>query len=188
MIVVMSVVSVGLCACQAIPMSSDGAEQAVHMVYGDNDISQGVLPHHVSAFDEELPGIGNLDPILRAAVQNATEDAREENVDIFINSGWRSPELQNQILEEAIAEYGSREEAARWVATAETSSHVSGHAVDIGEMDAYLWLSERDRGAAYGLCQIYSNEPWHFEYIPEALEYGCPTQYLDPTYDPRLDR
>ena len=27
---------------------------------------------------------------------------------------------------------------------------------------------------AYGLCQIYGNEPWHFELRPEAVEQGCP--------------
>ncbi len=36
-----------------------------------------------------------------------------------------------------------------------------GDAVDIGGVEATVWLSEH--GAVYGLCQIYRNEPWHFE-------------------------
>jgi len=42
-----------------------------------------------------------------------------------------SPEYQNQLLREAVVKYGSDEEAARWVATADTSAHVMGDAVDI---------------------------------------------------------
>ncbi|HET9737332.1 MAG TPA: D-alanyl-D-alanine carboxypeptidase family protein, partial [Solirubrobacteraceae bacterium] len=61
-------------------------------------------------------------------------------------SGWRSPQYQEQLLHGAVSEYGSEEEAARWVATAETSAHVSGDAVDIGPSDATAWLSEH--GAA----------------------------------------
>ena len=83
-------------------------------------------------------------------------------------------------------QYGSEEEAARWVATADTSAHVSGDAVDIGPADASAWLSEH--GAEYGLCQIYGNEPWHFELRPEAIDDGCPPMYADPTHDPRMQR
>ena len=53
------------------------------------------------------------------------------------------------------------------MATPDTSAHVSGDAVDIGPSDAAAWLSEH--GAAYGLCRIYGNEPWHYELRPEAL-------------------
>ena len=47
-----------------------------------------------------------------------------------------------------------------------------------------MWLSER--GSGYGLCQIYGNEPWHFELRPEAIERGCPGMYVDPSHDPRM--
>ena len=61
---------------------------------------------------------------------------------------------------------------------------MSGDAVDIGPFDATAWLSEH--GAAYGLCQIYGNEPWHYELRPEAIDHGCPPVYADPTHDPRM--
>jgi D-alanyl-D-alanine carboxypeptidase len=63
---------------------------------------------------------------------------------------------------------------------------VSGDAVDIGHSDATGWLSEY--GAKYGLCQIYSNEPWHYELRPEATDHGCPPVYADPTHDPRMQQ
>ena len=43
---------------------------------------------------------------------------------------------------------------------------------------AAAWLSAR--GAAYGLCQIYGNEPWHYELRPAAVEHGCPAMYAVP--------
>ena len=67
-----------------------------------------------------------------------------------------------------------------------TSAHVSGEAVDIGRSDAAAWLSEH--GAKYGLCQIYSNEPWHYDLRPEAIAHGCPPMYADPTHDPRMQQ
>ncbi|UOQ60719.1 M15 family metallopeptidase [Leucobacter rhizosphaerae] len=142
--------------------------------------------HPLSVFDTEHPAISGLAPDLLAAVQAAATDAAAEGVQFEVNSGWRSPALQEQLLEQAVADYGSREEAARWVATPETSSHVTGDAIDVGPFDASLWLSQY--GAAYGLCQTYANESWHFELRAEAVESGCPTAYLDPTEDPRLQR
>ena len=55
-----------------------------------------------------------------------------------------------------------------------------------GPFDATAWLSEH--GAEYGLCQIYSNEPWHYELRPEAIDHGCPPMYADPTHDPRMQQ
>jgi hypothetical protein len=72
------------------------------------------------------------------------------------------------------------------VATPETSAHVSGDAVDIGPSDAAAWLSAH--GAAFGLCQIYGNEPWHYELRPDAIGHGCPAMYADPTHDPRTQQ
>jgi zinc D-Ala-D-Ala carboxypeptidase len=127
---------------------------------------------------------GNLDPALVGALRQAAADAAYDGVEWYVQSGWRSPEHQQQLLDEAIAKYGSEAEAARWVATPDTSPHVSGDAVDLGPAGATAWLSEH--GAEYGLCQIYGNEPWHYELRPDAVEHGCPPMYADPTQDPRM--
>lgn len=144
----------------------------------------GALPDGVTVFDDEYPGVANLDPDLLQALREAATDAAEDGIEFYVNSGWRSPEYQNQLLREAVFEYGSEEEAARWVATADTSPHVSGNAVDIGHFDATAWLSEH--GVHYGLCQIYGNEPWQYELRPQAIDGGCPPMYADPTQDPRM--
>jgi D-alanyl-D-alanine carboxypeptidase len=148
--------------------------------------ADGAVPDGATVFDDEIPGIAKLDPALLGALRQAATDAADDGVEFFVDSGWRSPEYQNQLLREAVSEYGSEEEAARWVATAETSAHVSGDAVDIEHFDAMAWLSEH--GAEYGLCQIYSNEPWHYELRPEAIDHGCPPMYADPTHDPRMQQ
>jgi uncharacterized protein YbjT (DUF2867 family) len=36
--------------------------------------------------------------------------------------------------------------------------------------------------------QIYSNEPWHYELRPEAIDGRCPPTYADPTHDPRMQQ
>lgn len=140
----------------------------------------------VTVFDDRTPAVANLDPALLGALRRAATDADGDGGELSINSGWRSAAYQEQLLRDAISEYGSEEEASRWVATPKTSAHVSGHAVDIGPPHAAAWLSEH--GAAYGLCQIYANEPWHYELRPAAVDHGCPLMYADPTHDPRMQQ
>ena len=148
--------------------------------------ADGVVPDGVTVFDDRYPGVANLDPDLLQAMREAATDAADDGVEFFVQSGWRSPEYQDQLLREAVSEYGSEEAAARWVATAETSAHVSGDAIDIEHSDATAWLSWH--GAGYGLCQIYRNEPWHYELRPQAIDRGCPRMYDDPTHDPRMQQ
>jgi hypothetical protein len=154
--------------------------------HGGLSEADGVVPDGVTVFDDEFPAVANLDPALLGALRQAATDAAGDEVEFYVNSGWRSPEYQEQLLREAVSKYGSEEEAARWVATADTSVHVSGDAVDIGHSDATVWLS--GHGAEYGLCQTYSNEPWHYELRPEAIDHGCPPKYADPTHDPRMQQ
>ncbi len=146
----------------------------------------GAVPDGATVFDDELPGVANLDDDLLGAVRQAASDAADDGIEFTVDSGWRSPAYQEHLLQEAVSKYGSEAEAARWVATPTTSAHVSGDAVDIGPSDASAWLSEH--GAAYGLCQIYGNEPWHYELRPEAGDQGCPPMYADPTHDPRMQQ
>jgi hypothetical protein len=148
--------------------------------------ADGAVPDGTTVFDDELPGVANLDPALLGALRQAATYAADDGVEFVVNSGWRSPEYEEQLLHEAVSKYGSEREAARWVATPNTSAHVSGDAVDIGPFDATAWLSEH--GAKYGLCQIYRNERWHYELRPEAIDHGCPPMYADPTHDPRMQQ
>jgi LAS superfamily LD-carboxypeptidase LdcB len=175
-LVVVSAALVGLLGHQSLAVPSSSATSPI----------DGVVPDGVTVFDDEYPAVANLDPALLGALRQAATDAAGDGVGFFVDSGWRSPEYQEQLLREAVSKYGSEAEAARWVATADTSAHVSGDAVDIGHSDATAWLSEH--GARYGLCQTYSNEPWHYELRPKAIDHGCPPMYADPTHDPRMQQ
>ncbi|ADB49846.1 M15 family metallopeptidase [Conexibacter woesei] len=148
--------------------------------------ADGAVPDGATVFGDEIPGVARLDPALLGALRRAATDAAGDGVEFVVESGWRSPEYQQQLLREAVVRYGSEEEAARWVATPTTSAHVSGEAVDIGPSEAAAWLSEH--GASYELCQVYGNEPWHYELRPEASARGCPPVYADPTQDPRMQQ
>ena len=148
--------------------------------------TDGAVPEGVRVFDDDIPAVANLDPRLLRALRQAAMDAAKDRIDFVVNSGWRSREYQKQLLRDAAAKYGSEKAAARWVATADTSAHVSGHAVDIGPSRATAWLSRH--GAAYRLCQVYRNEPWHYELRRGAIDGGCPPMYADPRHDPRMQQ
>ncbi|QZY51795.1 M15 family metallopeptidase [Leucobacter tenebrionis] len=166
----------------ATPEQAPGLAEAEGRTGG----SDGRLPDGITVFDDGYDGITNLRPELLQALRAAAADARSQGIEFIVNSGWRSAELQEQMLRDAVSQYGSLEEASRWVASPQTSAHVSGDAVDIDGADAPAWLSAY--GASYGLCQTYANEPWHYELVPDATSSGCPIMYADPTEDPRLQQ
>ena len=124
--------------------------------------------------DDTRPAVARLTAPLRAALLAADHDARRDGLTLMVNNGWRSPAYQQALFDQAIVKYGSAAEAARWVATPQTSHHVQGAAVDIGPVPAARWLGEH--GAAYGLCRTYANEPWHFEL---ATGGSCPRPLAD---------
>jgi hypothetical protein len=175
---------------QLLASSSSTAASPIDVLRGEHrgalGEANGAVPDGTTVCDDEIPGVANLDPALLGALRQAATDASDDGVEFFVNSGWRSPEYGEQLLREAVSKYGSEKEAARWVATADTSFHVSGDAVGIGPSDATAWLSKH--GAEYRLCRIYSNEPWHHELRPEAIDHGCPPIYADPTHDPRMQQ
>jgi hypothetical protein len=127
------------------------------------DTFGGWLPDGVtlSPFDVANPVVGLLDPALLSAVQDAARKAATENVDIRINSGWRTRGFQQRLFDDGVRTYGSVDAARQFVASPDTSKHVEGKAVDIAPVEADKWLIAN--GRQFGLCQIYANEIWHFE-------------------------
>ncbi|MBA8807337.1 M15 family metallopeptidase [Promicromonospora sukumoe] len=130
---------------------------------GSTGVAGGDIPDGVATLDDDLPAITNLDADLTAAVREAAADAADDGIDFWVTSGWRSPAYQQRLLDQAVRQYGSLEVARERVSTPELSEHVSGKAVDIGPTEGAYWLIQH--GAEYGLCQVYSNEIWHFELL-----------------------
>ncbi|MGC5170211.1 M15 family metallopeptidase [Microbacterium sp. DT81.1] len=127
--------------------------------------ASGHIEDAASLADAELPAIALLDPALLSAMRDAATAAGADGVAFEVTSGWRSRAYQQWLLDDAIVEYGSEEIARQFVATPDRSRHVTGHAIDIGGLDAQSWLIQH--GAQWGICQIYANERWHFELATE---------------------
>ncbi|WP_083885151.1 M15 family metallopeptidase [Nocardia thailandica] len=108
-------------------------------------------------------GTEGLDPKLAAAYTLAERQAHAEGVPLSITSGYRSPEQQDALWQDGLATYGSPEEARRWVLPPQESTHVSGHAVDVGPQVGAAWLEAN--GNRWGLCRTFDNEWWHFELV-----------------------
>jgi zinc D-Ala-D-Ala carboxypeptidase len=181
-----AVVAIAAALGSKSPVSSSLTVSSPSTASAPSPEADGAVPDGTTVFDDGVPGVTKLDPALLGALRRAATDAADDGVTFVVDSGWRSRAYQAKLLREAVAKYGSEQEAARWVATPDTSAHVSGDAVDIGPVAAAAWLSAH--GAAYGLCRIYGNEPWHYERRPEAVAHGCPPLYADPTQDPRTRR
>jgi len=137
--------------------------------------SEGIIlvdaKRRLTPFDTWNESISRLEPNLLAALQNAARAAEADGVTIEVNWGWRSPETQQRLLDDAVKRYGSYEAARQYVQTPEGSKHVAGQAVDIGSAPAIRWMN--DHGPRFGLCRIYANESWHFELAADELG-NCP--------------
>ena len=125
---------------------------------GDED---GDLDGRTVRIGSAEPAVTRLDPALLAALQAAVRVAAGDGIEVRVRSGWRSAAYQQELLDEAVVRYGSLEEASRWVASPDTSAHVTGDAVDVSATDAAYWMAEH--GPEFGLCQSYANEIWHYE-------------------------
>lgn len=110
--------------------------------------------------DADVPAIRKLDPGLRQALETADNAMRRNGIQLWITSGWRTTAYQKRLYAEAVEDHGVAY-ARTHVATPDKTEHTSGKAVDIGPTAADYWLIRN--GAAYGLCQTYANEIWHFE-------------------------
>lgn len=141
------------------------------------------------------------------SLQKMFDDARREGIYPEVVAGYRTSEMQQQLLDEKIKEYcnvgyskeDARKEAVKWVAVPGTSEHQLGLAVDINAEDGrsdgkevYDWLSQNSY--KYGFILRYpadktditgiSNEPWHYRYVgkkaaAEIYKQGiCLEEYL----------
>lgn len=80
-----------------------------------------------------------------------------------IRSGFRSPERQKQLWEQALQKYGSPEKARKWVAPPGRSFHNHGTAADLKYLNdaAKAWVHQN--AGQFGLAFPLANEPWHIE-------------------------
>ena len=101
-----------------------------------------------------------LHPSMSAAVAALLEESRGA---IVLNSGWRSPQRQTELWQDALRRYGSAEAADDWVAPPGHSMHERGLAVDLGgDLDLARRLIV---SLGLPLHTPLAHEPWHFELL-----------------------
>ena len=106
-----------------------------------------------------------IHPLLVARFEAAKIAARIEGVTLYITSGLRTKERQMYLYKKEIAIRGSETEAAKWVLPPWYSHHPQGLALDVnypGDKAGAAWLEVH--GARFGLCRMYLNEWWHFDF------------------------
>jgi hypothetical protein len=90
---------------------------------------------------------------------------------LTITSAYRSPELQAQLYQRAVAKYGSPQAARKWVAPPGKSKHNIGTAVDFADAGGNMLRDANSREAKwvkanagrFGLDVPMSWEPWQVE-------------------------
>lgn len=105
-----------------------------------------------------------LDPAFNSALvamfQAAPADVQSA---LRINSAYRSPEIQQQLWDDALKKYGSPEAARKWVAPPGNSRHNHGLAVDLGYLNDTARQWAHANAGQYGLHFPMSWEDWHIE-------------------------
>jgi len=114
---------------------------------------------------------------------NALQQMIAARPGISIGSGYRSPERQAELFRNAVAKYGSEEEARHWVAPPGKSRHNMGIAADLAfaTPEDRAWAHEN--AAQYGLNFRMGHEPWHIELIggkPTAIGNNTGTAISNP--------
>ena len=98
------------------------------------------------------PGATALHPDLQSRFDAAQAAAKQEGVNLYIQSGYRSFELQKKLFSDAIAKYGSADEASKWVSPPNISRHPLGLAIDVNypaDPSGANWLDQN--GFKFGL-------------------------------------
>jgi len=126
--------------------------------------------------------LSGLDPAFSSALAQLFAAAPQG---LAINSAYRSPELQAQLWDDALAKYGSPEAARKWVAPPGGSQHGHGNAADLGfgGDDVQAWAHAN--AGNYGLAFPLAHEPWHVE-LAGARGGGATMPSAGPTPSPDM--
>jgi hypothetical protein len=106
-----------------------------------------------------------LNPNFSAALSQFFAAAPPEvQAQMRIASGYRSPQIQAGLWEQALRKYGSPEKARKWVAPPGRSQHNHGHAVDLKYLAPAAMQWAHANAGKYGLSFPLKHETWHIEY------------------------
>jgi hypothetical protein len=114
-----------------------------------NFLLAGKNRSHIDGMD---PRLAERLAALLAAVPGAT-----------IYSGYRDPDHQRKLFENAVAKYGSPQAARKWVAPPGKSQHNKGSAADLRFASPEARKAFHERAPDFGLAFPLGHEPWHVE-------------------------
>ncbi|MDH0113375.1 D-alanyl-D-alanine carboxypeptidase family protein [Rhizobium pusense] len=122
--------------------------------YLSNVLASGKNQQHISGMQS------SFQQKLATMIASMPDDLKGS---VTVNSGYRSPERQQQLWFEALKKYGSPEAARKWVAPPGNSQHNKGNAADLGYTSdaARQWVHQN--AGNYGLSFPMKHEPWHIE-------------------------
>ena len=143
-------------------------------------------PRRMTVFDTSTPVLPTSTPISSVPSAKRQLRAAEDGIEFFVDQRLAFPDVPGAAVPSgSLGLRLSGEGSPTLWQPPGTSAHESGDAVDLGRSDATAWLFAH--GARYGLCQIYRNEPWHYELRPGAIDHGCPPHVRRlHTLDPRM--
>lgn len=107
-----------------------------------------------------------LNPAAAQGLTRIQDLARAKGIEVRINSSYRSVEEQTRLWRDALAKYGSAEEARRWVAPPGRSRHNSGGAIDMNLMRNGQKIPQSEFDALIreaGMYRPMAWEGWHVE-------------------------
>ena len=107
--------------------------------------------------------IEGLQPDFATKLGSFLSAAQQAGHSIGIASGYRSPERQEQLFQEAVKKYGSEEAARKWVAPPGRSNHNKGLASDLSFSSAEAKSWAHQNASKFGLNFRMAHEPWHIE-------------------------
>ncbi|GAB5503430.1 M15 family metallopeptidase [Pyruvatibacter sp.] len=134
--------------------------------------------------------IDGLDENFYGSLYNLLSAAQGAGHEVSINSGFRSPEHQARLWENALKKYGSPEKARKWVAPPGKSQHNHGTAADLRYASdaAKAWIHENAK--THGLHFRMPWEDWHIEpYTDGQPQTIASSDHKHPpaTQEPRTD-
>jgi D-alanyl-D-alanine carboxypeptidase len=157
--------------------------------------SANPLPEQYSValldFEDGTGNVYRVAKVINEDLEALFQEARLHEIELCINSAYRSNETQEQLYEsrvqEAMQHGESRSQAEEltndWVAQPGTSEHETGLAVDFGLLgtttwdEGYGWLAQNAH--RFGFILRYpedkmditkvANEPWHYRYVGKDL-------------------
>ncbi|MCH4543122.1 M15 family metallopeptidase [Ochrobactrum sp. A-1] len=105
-----------------------------------------------------------MDPRFGSALQQmfsaAPPDIQQQ---LRVHSGYRSPQRQTELWNQALTKYGSPEAARKWVAPPGRSNHNHGYAADIKYLTPIARQWAHENAGRFGLAFPLNNENWHIE-------------------------